>query len=112
MHSVSLMSITVRVVNRIDSDLASMSILSECGSYVSFFLQVPHQDVVELMKQPVQPLSGYGGDNLHLSDLKLSVPRYVNTKDMPSVSCILFLHVSLRSKFFSLWRLRVCTCIY
>ena len=97
MHSVSLMSITVRVVNRTDSDLASISILSECGSYVSFFLQVPHQDVVELMKQPVQPLSGYGGDNLHLSDLKLSVPRYVNTKDMPSVNCILFFHVSLRT---------------
>ena len=90
------MSITVRV----DSDLASTSIFSECGSYVSFLLQVPHQDVVELMKQPVQPLSGYGGDNLHLSDLKLSVPRYVNTKDMPSVSYISFFSCIFEELFF------------
>lgn len=54
---------------------------------VLFIIQVPESEVAELTARKVPALSSLGED-LQLHSLSASLPRYIDSKDMPLVSSI------------------------
>ena len=54
-------------------------------------LQVPDEDVINLVQQKVPSVTSLGVD-LHLYDFKLSLPRHVNSRDMPVVCTLTQYH--------------------